>query len=804
MASYEAYLGVGIDASGAQAGAAQFGIATDKMSAASRKFQQQLDQAMFALKAFAVATAGLVVREISNFTQALSNARAMTNATASDMAKLEKVTRDLGASTAFSATQVADAAAMLGQAGFTVEQINKTLPATLDLAAAATIGMAQAADITAGAMAGFGIAAENSSQVADILAAVATGAKTDITGLGGAMKMVGPVAKSVGWTLGETTAILGVLANKNIEGSMAGTALKSVISSLVNPSNNAKNAIKALGISVDEIRPGVVDSVDIFKRLAAANLDTTSAFEIFGERGAVGVLAVIDALQDLDRMTGVVDNATGAARRMAEIKLDDIAGDFEQLTGALAELALKVGDTGLTGNLRKLTQELTTTITNFGNWWDVVMKTREQAQLLADVLNVVKNAVITLMALRLAEWLFVAGNAMRLLNVAMSANPYVLLAAGLGTLALHLKDVHDETTRLTQETDKQTESLKKMGDMGSQAGLKMQKSFLEARKLAVQGADTIEALNKQIEEREQQRAQRAEIASKVGIMTKDRTDPGTAALAGGFSDPILADLYARRLEIQNIEKELKSIEQKQRESASDAFKIGRKWGRSLVDGIQSIDKKDIANFLSSYVPGVKTMMGFQTSDVPVDYDAGGAKKEPMIYDAGGAKKEPMMEGELRNMQLAVELAKNLGMAESELYRIRLNAQALQDARENGQKSISATTQKQIEQAVALKAEEDKLTTVYEARKGLDDNLKARLKTAMEAVSVAQNMGASEADLLRMTLESQASEATRKMGLKGLTDEMQTMIDKIVALTGLAAEYKKAFEDDKIKRVSNWP
>ena len=563
MASYEAYLGVGIDASGAQQGAAQFGIATDKMSAASRKFQQQLDQAMFALKAFAVATAGLVVREISNFTQALSNARAMTNATASDMAKLEKVTRDLGASTAFSATQVADAAAMLGQAGFTVEQINKTLPATLDLAAAATIGMAQAADITAGAMAGFGIAAENSSQVADILAAVATGAKTDVTGLGEAMKMVGPVAKSVGWTLGETTAILGVLANKNIEGSMAGTALKSVISSLVNPSNNAKNAIKALGISVDEIRPGVVDSVDIFKRLAAANLDTTSAFEIFGERGAVGVLAVTDALQDLDRMTGVVDNATGAARRMAEIKLDNIAGDFEQLTGALAELALKVGDTGLTGNLRKLTQELTTTITNFGNWWDVVMKTREQAQLLADVLNVVKNAVITLMALKLAEWLFVAGNAMRLLNVAMSANPYVLLAAGLGTLALHLKDLQNETNDLTEYTNKQTDAREQMGNKGVVAANKVRIAMLEAQRESIgvfaEINSQIDAMNQSAKEQEDVKKRMYDPFGAKQQMA-GASDPGTFnALVETQHNRDMALLLKKKAAIAEIDKKIAGL-----------------------------------------------------------------------------------------------------------------------------------------------------------------------------------------------------------------------------------------------------
>jgi TP901 family phage tail tape measure protein len=563
MASYEAYLGVGIDASGAQAGATQFNNATDKMSAASRKFQQQLDQAMFALKAFAVATAGLVVREISNFTQALSNARAMTNATAADMARLDKVTRDLGASTAFSATQVADAAAMLGQAGFSVDQIAKTLPATLDLAAAATIGMAQAADITAGAMAGFGIAAENSSQVADILAAVATGAKTDITGLGEAMKMVGPVAKSVGWTLGETTAILGVLANKNIEGSMAGTALKSVISSLVNPTKAATASINSLGLSVDDIRPGMVDSVEIFKRLAAANLDTTTAFQIFGERGAVGVLAVTDALKDLDKMTGVVSKADGAARRMAEIKLDNLAGDFEQLTGALSELALKVGDTGLTGSLRSLLQEVTNMINSFGSLWQEILKNKEQAELLASALNLVKNAVIAIIALKLAEWLFLAGNAMRLLNVAMSANPYTMLAVGLGTLALHLKDLQKETDNLTEYTNKQTDALEQMGNKGVVAANKVRIAMLEAQKESIgvlaEINNQIDAMNRSAKEQEDVKKR---MYDPFGAKQKmaGANDPGTFnALVETQHNRDIGLLLKKKAAIEEIDKKIAGL-----------------------------------------------------------------------------------------------------------------------------------------------------------------------------------------------------------------------------------------------------
>lgn len=797
MASYEAYLGVGIDASGAQVGANQFAGATDKVSAAAQKaaaanakFQQQVHQAAMMLKFFATAAVGLTIRSISEYTYAMSSVRAVTKATADDMVQLERITRELGATTMFSASQAAEGAKFLGMAGFTTNQILEALPATLDLAAAAALNMGQAADITSNIMSGFGLAANQAGRAADVLAAIASSANTDVTGMGSAMKYVGPIARSLGISMEDTAAAVGVLANQGIQGSMAGTGLKTSLSALVNPSKAAKEAIKSLGIDLKDVNPQFNSLEDVMKRFAVAGLDAERAFQIFGQRGATAMLALTGDIPGLEKLIKVTNDATGSAERMSRIMRDNLKGDAEILRSALEELTLIIGDAGLTRAVRSFLQEAEKMTTALGEMLRGIINNREQAQTLADTLNVVKNAIIAIMALKFAEWLFVAGNAMRLLTLAMSANPWILLVAGLATLGMSIKDIWNETQKWTDHTNKQITAMEKMGDSGIINANKLKISFLEARR---------EILLTQLATEDAAEKQRQ-------AATKKAYDPfGAKQKMAGANDPgtfnaLVATQHARDMgligaqaskELNAIDKQIaemrKEIAEKTKIVSSDAYKIGRKWGRSLVDGIQSVDKKDIANFLSPFVPGVKSLMGFQAPATPVD-DLGGA-----------AKKEPMIESELRNMQLAVTLAKNLGAAESELYRIRLNAQALQEAKENGQKGISAATQKQIEQAVALQAEETKLTTVYEARKGLDDNLKARLKTAMEAVSVAQNMGASEGDLLRMQLESQASEAARKMGLQGINAEMQTMIDKIVALTGLAADYKKAYENDKQKK-----
>lgn len=776
MVSYEAYLGVGIDASGAQVGANQFAGATDKVSAAAQKaaaanakFQQQVHQAAMMLKFFAVAAATITIRSISEYTYAMSSVQAVTKATADDMVQLERITRELGATTQFTAAQAAEGAKFLGMAGFTTNQILEALPATLDLAAAATLSMGQAADITSNIMSGFGLAANQASRAADVLAAIAANANTDVTGMGSAMKYVGPISRSLGISMEDTAAAVGVLANQGIQGSMAGTALKTSLSALVNPSKTARAAIKSLGIDLKDINPQFNSLEDVMRRLSEAGLDAERAFQIFGQRGATAMLAMTGDIAGLEKLIKVTNNAAGESARMAKIMNDNVRGDALKLVSALTELTFIIGDAGLTKSIRSSIQSAIKWAESLSSTLSALNQNKEAAALLETGIGLLKNAIMGLIALKLADWLFVAGNAMRILNLAINANPWVILGTAVAGVTGYIVDLQMETTELEKRTREQEEANL---DVGGSYGEMARRGKIALLQLQLANRQTTDETLKEM--------------GKMRQMIIERGTWGAGQKLPGLEDPVNREIaLSKSPELQamqnylnktrDIEKEIADLLEKQAYHRATS----NKETRQRLKFAEDFAMKPFMNPLG-IIPVLPKLPG----------------DDDFANISAGKQREPFMEGELRNMQLAVELAKNLGAAESELYRIRLNAQALQEARENGQKSISAATQKQIEQAVALSAEETKLTTIYEARKGLDDNLKARLKTAMEAVSIAQNMGASEADLLRMQLESQASEAARKMGLQGINAEMQTMIDKIVALTGLAADYKKAFESNK--------
>ena len=295
-------------------------------------------------------------------------------------------------------------------AGFTTNQILEALPATLDLAAAATLSMGQAADITSNIMSGFGLAANQAGKAADVLAAIASSANTDVTGMGSAMKYVGPIARSLGISMEDTAAAVGVLANQGIQGSMAGTGLKTSFSALVGPTKAAKEAIKSLGIDLKDVNPQFNSLEDVIKRFAVAGLDAERAFTIFGQRGATAMLALTGDVSGLEKLLEVTNNATGSAERMAKIMRDNVKGDADLLKSALTELAFVIGDAGLTKAVRGFIQEATRMATVVSETASGILKNRENVQLLSDSLNVLKNAIIAVMALRLVEWLFAAGN----------------------------------------------------------------------------------------------------------------------------------------------------------------------------------------------------------------------------------------------------------------------------------------------------------------------------------------------------------------------------------------------------------
>lgn len=324
--------------------------ATDKLTGAFKKL-------------VAAAATMAVVKQVTNllgeYEATMSGVRAVTQASEADMASLSAVARELGATTRFSAREAAEGMRLLGQAGFKTGQIIAAMPGMLDLAVAGELSIADAADIASASLAGFRMRANESGRVADVLATAASSTNTNVAQLGDAMKYVAPIAASMGLSIEQTAAAVGVLSNAGLQGSMAGTGLRQVLSSLANPTKEAMDVMRAYGLTVQDVNPATADLATIMGKLQKVGLNAADALTIFGDRGAPAVLALTNQVGSLRDLNTQMDKAAGSAKRMAGVIGDNWKGDLLGLKSAVEELGLKLGDAGLTSAMRDATQGAT-------------------------------------------------------------------------------------------------------------------------------------------------------------------------------------------------------------------------------------------------------------------------------------------------------------------------------------------------------------------------------------------------------------------------------------------------------------
>lgn len=300
----------------------------------------------------AMASLGAVINTIKEFDSSMARLGAITGATTEEFMQMRDVAKDLGASTEFSAKQAADGLTFLGMAGFSASESIAAIPAVLDLATAAGLGLAEAADTTSNIMSGFGIAAENSANVADVLAAASSRANTDVSQLGQAMSTVAPIAAALEIDLADTAAAIGVMSDAGIQGSRAGTAMRGVLASLAGPSREASDTLKDLGLTLADIDPATNSLSTVMGRLGDAGLTTAQAMAIFGREAASGALVLVDGAKRLGDFGEELRNVDGAASEMATTIRDNLGGDIDSLLSSLSGLMIALGDAGLTAILR--------------------------------------------------------------------------------------------------------------------------------------------------------------------------------------------------------------------------------------------------------------------------------------------------------------------------------------------------------------------------------------------------------------------------------------------------------------------
>ena len=249
--------------------------------------------------AFGGLSAGLILKDaistFSTFEKEMSNVKALTQATDSQFAELKSQAEQLGKSTAFTAKQAAEGMGFLAMAGLDNTKIMEAMPGVLDLAAAGSIDLAQAADIASNVLTQFGLSASEMNRVNDVLASTSTKSNTNIQQLAEGLKYAGTTAKILNIPLEETNAVLGVLANAGLQGSMGGTSLNTALLEMSRTSSGAVKELNKLGVITHNSQGKFVGLTNILKQFEQQNISSTQVLDIFGARGGRAMGTLIEA-----------------------------------------------------------------------------------------------------------------------------------------------------------------------------------------------------------------------------------------------------------------------------------------------------------------------------------------------------------------------------------------------------------------------------------------------------------------------------------------------------------------------------
>lgn len=290
------------------------------------------------------------VQAAGEFGAAMSNVEALSGANAGEMTALTAQAKELGAATKFTALESGEAMGYMGMAGWNARQMLSGMPGVLDLAAASGEDLAGVADIVTDSLTGFGMTAADTGRFVDVLAAASTKSNTNVSMLGESFKYVAPLAGTLGYTAEDTAVMLGLMANSGVKASQAGTTLRTALTNLVSPTKEQAAEMERLRISLTDSNGQMLPLLDLTNNLRGAFAgmseaeQSAAASALFGKEAMSGMLAILNASEaDYQSLTQSIQNSAGAAERMAEIKLDNLAGDLTLLNSAADGLGLTIG-----------------------------------------------------------------------------------------------------------------------------------------------------------------------------------------------------------------------------------------------------------------------------------------------------------------------------------------------------------------------------------------------------------------------------------------------------------------------------
>lgn len=411
-------------------------------------------------------TIGRVITETAAFEDSMLGLQAVSQATAGQMAELEKQARTLGATSMFSAQQAGDAQRFLAQAGFEVNEVLSATPGILQLATAAQMGLAEAADAASNILGGMRLEVDQLSRVNDVLAATAAGSNTSVSQLAQALSTVAPLAAAAGISIEETAAAIGVMSDAGIQAERAGTGLQGVIRQLSNVTPQAATALAGYGLSLQDVNVETHGLSAVLASLQQANISTADAFKIFGSEAGAAAQILVNGNGRVSEFTESLGDAEGEAERMANVIGSGLTGSMRGFNSMLSESLISLGrDQGVAGGFQAVLDSATGVLAVYNDmlpeFADANDLTSDQARNLELVAGALKatagaGAGIASVYLGVRGAIVAATAAQWAFNVAVRANPLILAASAVAGLAGALYSMRDELGLTRDEAYKAT------------------------------------------------------------------------------------------------------------------------------------------------------------------------------------------------------------------------------------------------------------------------------------------------------------------------------------------------------------
>lgn len=341
---------------------------TSKIGGAFKTVGKVAKTAMAAGSAAAVAFTKTSIDSGMNFDTAMSQVAATMGTTVDKIENVKAKAEEMGRTTKYTATEAAEGMNILAQAGLSADEQISGIGTVLNLASAGAMSLEESASYTAGAVKGFGDSMGNASYYADLMAKGATLANTNVRGLGEAFSGSAATAKNYGQSADSVTLSLLRLAEQNVTGSEASTALNRAMADLYTPTDNASKALDQLGLSAYKSNGEAKDFNDLVDELNGSLQGMTAE----QKNNALATIFTTQGLQAFNKMTASSDatvqkfwkgiqDSSGSAAQQAATQLDNLKGDITLLSSATEGLELGFYNTfsgAIRGAIKGITSEV--------------------------------------------------------------------------------------------------------------------------------------------------------------------------------------------------------------------------------------------------------------------------------------------------------------------------------------------------------------------------------------------------------------------------------------------------------------